>query len=310
MSVLIRNGGGSTRVKVDGIPPTERLNLSKIGGEKLIEIGIQLDEDVYHIQSNLWKRKNEYVFIGHSTSLNQLALFIINKDGSTNKTVSIFTHINNKYDVCTLKDDIYILEYANNGGTSLFKLNDIDNSLTLVCSLPYHESLSSASFCGIKNNKIYITSQGRDGVRIYMYDVNTNDITQAYKFNNDYIDFMYLINNDFYMKDGDFLKKISDNSVEITTLCRISGILIEINNELYEFKNVSPSFSDGRVAYQISKFNFNGYFETIYDKKEFRLQDKKLTILLPKAKEFTYVGENKFIKRYVKELYLTEKREE
>ena len=43
MSVLIRNRG-ATRVKVDGIPPTERLNLSKIGGEKLIEIEVNTEK--------------------------------------------------------------------------------------------------------------------------------------------------------------------------------------------------------------------------------------------------------------------------
>ena len=313
MSVLIRNGGGSTRVKVDGIPPTERLNLSKIGGEKLIEIGIKTETS---INSDLWKKGNKFVYLNRENRNKPHNLYIINSDGSIERKIEIKEDIYRREEirVATVKNSIYLLIDMQYGTTvDLYKLNE-DNSRTKIKSInkPNDYSNGNVRFCGVKNDDLYINIYNYQSSIVYKYNTVANSLTKAYSFYG-YIDFMYLINGDFYTREGrngGVLNLIKDGSSEITEICqKISNLIYVIDNEIYHFIPKNDA-SGGTQSFRIHKFNFDTNKFDFIKEDRMKIGDGSYYKLLPKMNYFVLALSIGEILRYVKELYLTEKREE
>lgn len=311
MSVLIRNGGGSTRVKVDGIPPTERLNLSKIGGEKLIEIGIKTETE---ISSNLWRKENKFVYLNHVSNY-VYKLTIVNSDGSIHKQIEIKVSEFGTVEVATIKNEIYLLIYSRNSDYIDFHKINEDGIKTSIKRINKPLDFENIKFCGVKNDDLFIYILGRNK-KIYKYNIVENTFTEAFNVANN-IDFLYLVNNDFYVKTyqgSGVLNVIKDGTTEMTEICQyVNGDIRVINNEIYQFKSLGGEIKGlgfSYYNYEISKFDFlSNTFKKIKDSCYIKGNNFKYQILLPKMEYFVYSAGGKIF-RYVKELYLTEKREE
>lgn len=306
-------GGGNSRIKVDSIPPTERLNLSKIGKEKLIEIGIKTETE---ISSNLWRKENKFVYLNHVSNY-VYKLTIVNSDGSIHKQIEIKVSEFGTVEVATIKNEIYLLIYSRNSDyIDFYKMNE-EGIKTSIKRIKKPLDFENIKFCGVKNDDLFIYILGRNK-KIYKYNIVENTFTEAFNVANN-IDFLYLVNNDFYVKTyqgSGVLNVIKDGTTEITEICQyVNGDIRVINDEIYQFKTLGGGTSGGigfeYYDYDIYKFDFlsntfkeikGGYIKGYND---------KYYILLPKMEYFVYaVPSTGEILRYVKELYLTEKREE
>lgn len=307
-------GGGNSRIKVDGIPPTERLNFSKIGKEKLIEIGIKTETS---INSDLWKKGNKFVYLNRNNRNTPHNLYIINSDGSVERKIEIKEDIYRRetIKVATVKDNIYLLIDMQIGTTiDLYKIND-DNSKTKIRSInkPNDYVNGSVSFCGVKNDDLYINVYNYQSSIVYKYNTVTNSFTKAYSFA-DYIGFMYLINGDFYTREGrngGVLNLIKDGSSQITEICQnVTGVIYVVNSEIYQFREIGDNISEGKRSYGVDKFNFKTNKFDFIKEDRMKVGNGAYYTILPNTNYFVFALSIGEILRYVKELYLTEKREE
>lgn len=206
MSVLIRNGGGNSRIKVDGIPPTERLNLSKIGGEKYVTLDVKLDFE--RLFNPAWERENDY--IGMTRGSNYHDIYRIEKNGKcellVHLTFSDYGGERSYGEICVINEKIY---FAENKETSryydseirIYLIDEVKKTATLLNSLK-KINVTNFRICGIENENIYLLANDRSigNFNILKYDIKNNTFTEMYRFINDIV-FMPFINNTFMLKN-------------------------------------------------------------------------------------------------------------
>lgn len=244
-------------------------------------------------------------------------MYIINSDGSVERKIEIKEDIYRRetIKVATVKDNIYLLIDMQIGTTiDLYKLND-DNSKTKIGSInkPNDYTYGSVRICGVKNDDLYINIYNYQSSTVYKYNTITNSFTKAYSFVA-YIDFMYLINGDFYTregKNGGVLNFIKDGSSQITEICQnVTGDIYVVNSEIYQFREIGDNISEGKRSYRVNKFNFKTNKFDFIKEDRMKVGNGAYYTILPNTNYFVFALSIGEIIRYVKELYLTEKREE
>lgn len=287
------------------------MNLSKIGGEKLIEIEVNTEKK---ISSRLWEKDNNIVFLEHNSNYD-FNLYIAKKDGSIVKNMHLPVTEFGEIDVATFNNEIYLLMREKYGTKAdLYKL-DKNYYKTKIGTIQKEGSNGYVRFRGIKDGEFYITSYNEHyrTSDIYKYNINSNTATRLLRMDNE-VYFMYLLNGIFYFKCGSslYLMKVKDNTV--TKLCdNISGYVHVINNEIYQFNSQDRGNFDGisYTRYDVSKFDFSEKkFKFIKQALLKSDNSSEIYTFAPKMDYFMYASANGNITRYVKELYLTEKREE
>lgn len=295
--------GGSIRVKVDGIPPTERLNLSKIGGEKYLEIRIKFDESSgLTYSSPFWQRKKDYI-----TVQNRRGLYKFNDSGECEELYSL----GDGYEVCVINEKIYLTRCPyRTDNIEIFSFNEDKKELTEIGKIKYG-FITEYKIQGVEGNNIYIyfvSERSGSDVHLYTYNIETNTITEINKFLGVSLGFMYRLNNEMYFKNyrDNMLCKLEEKN--LTEICNCPGELIMVNDELYSL-NIVPN-SGHNASMDVYKFNQNK-FTNIKNGVSIDIDDNgSFSIPLPNAKRFTHWTSNMNLLTNVKELYLAEKREE
>ena len=284
---------------MDGIPPTERLNLSKICGTKHAELITKMEKDIV---VRYWRRKKDYVF-EEGRILKSVA-----KLGDIKDIIPIT--FSGDFDYCTINEDLYLFyNLESEQRVDVYKVNEDVKNITQVGSIKPESYFDTIAVIGAYRNNIYINAYQRGKSNIYKYDVKKNNYLKFITLENETIGDLYLIDDLFYTNISSYLYKIEYNKITKVSTDRISGYLRSINNNLYSFRNFGSQTSTGSYSFEIHKFNKNTNKLDYLGDTELKTNGQVVLTPFPDTDIFAFLG-YKSIHYFLKELYLTEKREE